>query len=123
MGDGETPEQAVLREAIEETGLRELQLVRFLGGHLHDSRPFGKDEIHHRFFFHLRCTIEPPATWRHYETDPSDGPGELPLFEFFWARLPDQVPELIAEHGYFVPWLLRSEADAVVETSQRMPTM
>ncbi|HET7078433.1 MAG TPA: NUDIX domain-containing protein [Chloroflexia bacterium] len=107
---GEDLAAAVLREAAEETGRTDLVLVRFLGEQVRDrrdvGRDVGRDEIHHRHFYHLRCTGDPPATWRHWETDPSDGsPGPIP-FDFFWAPLPDGVPELIAGHGNLLPQLL-----------------
>lgn len=102
---GEDLEAAVLREATEETGRTDLVLVRFLGEEVRDRSDVGRDEIHHRHFYHLRCTGDPPATWRHWETDPSDGsPGPIP-FDFFWAPLPDGVPELIAGHGNLLPQL------------------
>jgi ADP-ribose pyrophosphatase YjhB (NUDIX family) len=95
---GEHPEDAALREATEETGLSGLEVVRFLGEIRRDRADVGLDEIHHRFFYHLRCTADPPETWRHAEHDPSDGsPGPI-AFEFFWAPLPNGVPELIAGH-------------------------
>jgi 8-oxo-dGTP diphosphatase len=106
IDDGERPEVAVMREAWEETGLPGLTLVRFLGEVRRDRADVGLDEIHHRSFYHLRCTTEPPATWRHEETDPSDGSPAPIVFEFFWARLPDAVPELIAGHGAMIPRLV-----------------
>ena len=55
-------------------------------------------------------TEDPPETWTHYETDPSDGsPAPIP-FDFFWVRLPDEVPELIADHGLMLPRLLAALA-------------
>lgn len=96
-----------LREAIEETGLTALAVVRFLGEQRRLMTDVGKDEIHHRFFFHLRCLAEPPERWRHGETRSSDGGAPIP-FDFFWARLPDEVPELVADHGYHLPALLSS---------------
>jgi hypothetical protein len=66
----------------------------------------GRDEIHHRYFFHLRCTGDPPSIWRNHEPDPDDGGPVLPLFELFWAQLPDGVPDLIADHGIMLPDLL-----------------
>src|SRR5690348_7609122 len=60
---GEGPEVAVLREAFEETGLSGLKLVAPLGEQLRDVTPFGKDELQHRYFFHLRCDESPPRTW------------------------------------------------------------
>ena len=47
-------EEAVLREAREETGLDALTVVRYLGEQRRDMADFGRDETHHRHFFHLR---------------------------------------------------------------------
>ena len=104
---GEEPEAAMLREAFEETGLSGLTLVAPLGEQMRDVTPFGKDELHHRYFFHLQCTGIPPLTWRHWEEFPSDGSARV-AFDFFWAQLPDGVPSLIADHGTCLPVLLRS---------------
>jgi 8-oxo-dGTP diphosphatase len=104
--DGERPEDGVLREAHEETGLTGLELVSFLGERLYDLSHVGRDEIHHRSFFHLRCPGTPPSTWRHQETDPDDDADEWPLFEFFWVGLPDGVPDLIADYDALLPALL-----------------
>ena len=103
---GEEPEAAALREAYEETGLSGLELVTPLGEQARDVTPFGKDEIHHRYFFHLRCTETPPQTWRHWEEFPSDG-SERVAFDFFWAPLPDGVPPLIAGHDALLPTLIQ----------------
>lgn len=103
--EGETPEQAVLREAFEETGLTDLALDGFLGEQERDMADFGREEIHHRYFYHLRYQGEPRAVWRHAERFPSDS-HELHIFEFFWATLPDQVPNLIADHGLLLPQLI-----------------
>ncbi|HET7091570.1 MAG TPA: NUDIX domain-containing protein, partial [Anaerolineae bacterium] len=84
---GERPEEAAAREAVEETGLANLRLTAFLGDTRRDMSDFGLDEIHHRYFYHLHCESDPPDTWQHYETDPSDDSAEPILFEFFWARL------------------------------------
>jgi 8-oxo-dGTP pyrophosphatase MutT (NUDIX family) len=110
MRDGESPAAAVLREAHEETGLEGLELVGLLGEQVRDMADYGRAEIHHRWFFHLRHVGDPPAVWRNYEPDPDDGGPELPLFELFWAPLPDGVPDLIADHGFMLPALLASLA-------------
>jgi 8-oxo-dGTP pyrophosphatase MutT (NUDIX family) len=104
MKDDETPEEAVMREAREETGLSDLELVGFLGEQLRDMSDFGRDEVHQRYFYHLRCMGQPPETWRHGEFDAADGTGPH-VFEFWWATLPDGVPELIADHGVMIPKL------------------
>ena len=107
MADGETPEEAVMREAAEETGLRELRIVRLLGRQMFDARPFGRDELHDRWFFHLTCDAPAPDRWTHNEDDPFDAPGESIPFELFWVPLPDGVPD-IADHARFLPELLDS---------------
>lgn len=103
---GEAPAAGALREAFEETGLPNLALVGFLGTQVRDMADIGRAEIHHRHFYHLRDDGDPPATWRHYETDPSDGSPAPIEFAFFWAPLPHGVPALIADHGYMLPQLL-----------------
>jgi 8-oxo-dGTP pyrophosphatase MutT (NUDIX family) len=94
---------AVLREAQEETGLRDLVIKAYLGEQIRNMADIGKDEIHHRHFYHLLFTGDPPEQWQHDETSPSQG-GTSPIrFEFFWAELPDEIPELIADHGVMLP--------------------
>jgi 8-oxo-dGTP pyrophosphatase MutT (NUDIX family) len=105
--DGERPHDAVIREAWEETGLAELILVSFLGEDSRDMAELGLDETHDRYFYHLRCGSNPPETWQHYESDPSDGTPHSILFEFFWADLPDGVPELRGYQGAVLPVLLQ----------------
>lgn len=103
---GERPDEAAMREAVEETGLAGLKLAGCLGEAQRDMSDFGLNEIHHRTFYHLRCESDPPERWQHYETNPSDGGAEPILFEFFWAGLPGGVPELIADHGSLIPRLV-----------------
>ena len=104
----ERPEAAVLREAFEETGLSDPIVDGFIGEHDRVMSDFGRDEIHHRRFYHPRCEGNPPATWRHEERDSSDDPKQAPIiFEFFWAPLPHDVPPLIADHGKMLPQLLQ----------------
>ena len=88
------------------TYLADLTIECFLGEQMRDMADFGRDEIHHRFFYHLRCPGEPPETWRHGEFNPSDGSAPGIVFEFFWAALPHGVPELIADDDKFLPQLL-----------------
>jgi 8-oxo-dGTP pyrophosphatase MutT (NUDIX family) len=70
----ERPEAAVLREAFEETGLPDLMIDGFLGEVERDMSDFGRDEIHHRRFYHLCCEGNPHDTWRHEERDSPDDP-------------------------------------------------
>ena len=105
--DNEQPEDAVLREAREETGLEHLVVARFLGEQRRNMSDFERDEVHHRFFYHLVCEGAPPERWQNHELDPADAGTEPPLFELFWVRLPHDVPELIADHGALLPDLNR----------------
>ena len=108
LEEGESPEVGALREAHEETGLSELELVGFLGEQRRDMRDVGKTELHHRYFFHVRCTAKtPPERWRNYEVYPSDQVAagavtERPLFELFWVPLPDGVPPLVTDHARYL---------------------
>jgi 8-oxo-dGTP diphosphatase len=96
---GEAPLDAVLREAHEETGLSDLVVRSYLGVREYDLRPYGRNGIVRQHFFHLEFCGQAPATWRHFEMHPSDG-SEAPIeFAFFWVRLPDEVPELVAGQG------------------------
>ncbi|HEV2066224.1 MAG TPA: NUDIX domain-containing protein, partial [Thermomicrobiales bacterium] len=108
MRDDEPPPVAVLREAREETGLTALTLVTLLGRQEFDARPFGRDEIHDRWFFHLTCDEETRDRWRHGEHDPSDRSGDVIPFDLFWADLPHGVPPLIADHARFLPVLVHA---------------
>lgn len=105
---GEDSEAAALREAREETGLSALRMIGLLGEREFDLASYGRDQIEQRRFYHLRCEGDPPATWRHAELTPSEGPPGPIRFEFFWAPLPDGVPPLIAEMGALLPALARS---------------
>jgi ADP-ribose pyrophosphatase YjhB (NUDIX family) len=102
--EGESPEEAIMREAREETGLKNLQLQAFLGEF--DQQVPELAEIWRRRVYHLTCEAEPPTRWRHQEMHPSDGsPGPI-TFEFFWVKLPDEVPALAPGHEAMVPKLL-----------------
>ncbi len=98
---GETPEEAVLREATEETGLGGLLIQRRLGEQVRKMSDCGLDEIHHRFYYQLLCTIPPPETWIHNENHPSDGSPAPIVFEFSWARLPN-IPTLAGGQDYML---------------------
>ena len=115
---GESPEDGVMREACEETGLSELVLDGFLGEQERDMADFERDEIHHRHFYHLRYNGPLVALWRRQELHPADDPAARPIFEFFWASLPDAVPPLIADHGIMLPRLVKKLALESTATGQ-----
>jgi 8-oxo-dGTP pyrophosphatase MutT (NUDIX family) len=84
---GELPEDAVLREAVEETGLERLHLVSYLGSDEYHLSSADGDEIHLRHLCHMLCAQDTADTWQHYENYPSDGSPDPILFEFYWLPL------------------------------------
>ena len=88
----ESPEQAALREAEEETGLTALQLVKYLGSFERDLTDIGRDETIVAWFFHLQTHEMTPETWRHFECDSSEGFGPIE-FALSWAPL-SNLPKL-----------------------------
>jgi 8-oxo-dGTP pyrophosphatase MutT (NUDIX family) len=112
IAPGETPESAVLREAYEETGLAGLALVGLLGELQRDMADFGRDEIHHRYFFHLICGEEPPESWLHEERHASRDPTPI-RFQLYWVTLPPAQP-LIAGHGDMLEMLMRNLKDSIL---------
>jgi 8-oxo-dGTP pyrophosphatase MutT (NUDIX family) len=91
---GEAPAVAVLREAIEETGLESLSLVSYLGSDEWHPVESVHDEIVHRYFYHLKCDQDVLQTWEHNERYPSDGSTEPILFEFYWLSISDAAESL-----------------------------
>ena len=81
---GESPEEGVLREAREETGLSSLRVVRYLGEAEYDMRPY-TDAVHHRHFFHLTTDDQVAEEWGHVERG---GGHETPRrFRFSWLPI------------------------------------
>jgi 8-oxo-dGTP pyrophosphatase MutT (NUDIX family) len=104
LEDGETPEEGVLRECAEETGLGGLRIVRALGV-VEGPSPRNPRERQLRHYFHVIC--EPPPAldrWEHTEATPSGGGGPIPLVLGFE---PLEGIELYAHFGCFAAELLR----------------
>ena len=104
LHEDENLQKGVLREAFEETGLKHLKVVSFLGRYDHPVAERG--EIHRRHFFHLVCEDKPPSRWQHDETDPSEGVERRIPFDLYWVSLPDGVPVLAPGHARMLPRLL-----------------
>jgi len=103
--ESETLDQAVLRESEEETGLRKLKIVNFLGSILNDQRKYGLDEFHKRHFFHIECIEETPTTWIQEEKDPSIILPQTPeriIFDLSWIDLKSTQPILSEGHDAFL---------------------
>ncbi|WP_067837354.1 NUDIX hydrolase [Nocardia lijiangensis] len=81
---GETPEDAALREAREETGLSDFKVVRKLGEAEYDISPY-RFEIQQRHFFELELCQDAPDRWASQEDH--DGEAAPTRFECFWIPL------------------------------------
>ncbi|NQE88490.1 GNAT family N-acetyltransferase [Nocardia terpenica] len=82
---GEAPAEAALREAREETGLRDYRIVRKLGTAEYDLAPY-RAEIQLRHFYHLEiASAATPQRWRSQEDH--DGVEEPTRLECFWVPL------------------------------------
>lgn len=81
---GETPEDAALREAREETGLKDFKIVQKLGEAEYDISPY-RFEIQRRHVFHLELTEPTPQRWTSQELH--DGERSPTNFECFWVPL------------------------------------
>jgi 8-oxo-dGTP diphosphatase len=108
LDGNESPAEAAIRESMEETGLKDFRLGALLGEHVRNMSDFGLNQIHHRYFYHLLYDGDPPQRWRHFENHASDGIKDPIAFDFYWARLPDEVPELTCDHGKLLPELFRA---------------
>ena len=102
---GENPQDAAMREAKVETGLTGLRCEQFLARDTRDMRDCGRDEVQHRWFFHLSVEGPTEETWRHGEYS-NDGPVIHP-FDFFWAEI-RALPELVANYDDKIDLLAES---------------
>jgi hypothetical protein len=73
-----------------------------------DAHPYGRDEFHDRWFYHLICDEPLPERWRHGESSAANGSHDVIPFEFFWVDLFGNMPTLIAGHDRFIAELKRS---------------
>ena len=101
VAEEESLDDAVLREAFEETGLPNLQIKSTLGTRIYDLPSVeGRDNVIHRHYYHLKLSAPIKIhRWQHWEKSPSEGALEPILFELFWVSLTEEIPELSGELG------------------------
>ena len=99
--DGETPEQSVIREVYEETGLASVRLVRLLT--MHTMYAEWQDAYHLRHIYHLECDDDVPDAWTHVVTAGRD---DVDLrFACRWMSLDDEIA-LAGGQGAYLEYLL-----------------
>ncbi|MQY17045.1 NUDIX hydrolase [Nocardia macrotermitis] len=81
---GESPRDAALREAREETGLSGFKVLRKLGEFMYDISPY-RWELLRCHVFELELCEPAPERWDSQEDH--DGVGEPTRFECFWIPL------------------------------------
>lgn len=95
MEPGESPEDAALREFVEETGLPPPTALLPLATHDYRFTKDGRQICHRRHYFHAQLSGEQRETWLHAEMTP-DGGGPPIRFRFFWLG----VDEALRRLGY-----------------------
>lgn len=107
VAQGETPEQAAIRELHEEAGISAVKYISLLGSYQYSMLRYGKAEVHQRHVFHVQINAQEvmPANWLHEEHHADTGEAAI-LFSFFWMELHQVQGRLIAGHDDFLPILM-----------------
>ncbi|MCD0452492.1 NUDIX hydrolase [Actinocorallia sp. API 0066] len=103
---GESPADAALREAAEETGLSRLMFVRSVGRATYDMSPL-RPEVQRRFFFHLAALGTHPRAWD--SSEEHDGLLPPTRLQCLWIPL-RQAHVLSAGHGVMINKLVDSHS-------------
>jgi ADP-ribose pyrophosphatase YjhB (NUDIX family) len=99
IDEGESAEDALRRELLEETGLEGLEVIRPLGVQRYANALLGKDLERHDFL--LRAPAGAPSSWQHRVTGAGDDASDV--HALWWIR-PDDLGHVDAEHR---DWLTR----------------
>lgn len=97
----EDPEEGLLREVLEETGLSRFAPPALLGVVEHDPG-LGGTERHRRHFYHLPLLEEAPDTW---ERRVEEGNGTF-TFSFFWVDAETRPHDVYPGHDAFLAEVL-----------------
>lgn len=100
---GESPEQAALREALEESGLEGLRVVRYVGVFPWYWAETGQH--HNRHVFHLTADRPLPDHWVHVVSDGDEDKGLR--FAYHWSDVDGAAPKLYGVSGLYLGWLNR----------------
>ncbi|MFW9854711.1 MAG: NUDIX domain-containing protein [Candidatus Thorarchaeota archaeon] len=103
VNEGELVENAVMREVLEETGLKDVRIESYLG----KSKFLYLNLNHDRycFYFHLICNQKTPSRWRIEEKKPSalsEGEEYPIIFELYWIPIREGMVKLSTYYGKFL---------------------
>lgn len=114
LKENESPEAAIQRETRKEAGLENLSVIQLLGEQVRLMSDLGLNEIQHRYYFHMNCQPGLPETWTFIEDHPSESSPAPIYLEFFWAKLPNNVPPLAGGQDYYLNHLI----DRLIEAGE-----
>ena len=98
---GELPEECLLREIHEETGLTGFAPPELLGVVNHDPG-LGDGTLHQRHFYHLPLRETAPDTWQRRV---EEGNGTF-TFSFFWVTAAHRPKDIYPGHDVFMDEVL-----------------
>ncbi|MCI0764306.1 NUDIX domain-containing protein [Bacillus sp. TL12] len=97
VDEGEKLEEAVLREVLEESGLRHVYIERFIGDYIIHVKE--KQEYQKRHFFHISLLTHVKDTWEHMVSAGEDDRGLVFCYE--WVDI-EKCPVLAGNQGEFI---------------------
>ncbi|HYF80976.1 MAG TPA: NUDIX domain-containing protein [Symbiobacteriaceae bacterium] len=95
---GETPEHAVLRELLEETGVRRARIVSKLG--IFPWFNVARQELHRRHVYEIEPLAPLPERWEHVVSSGAEDHGLR--FVCYWMDVDEAVSALSGEQGKYL---------------------
>jgi 8-oxo-dGTP pyrophosphatase MutT (NUDIX family) len=104
IDEGESPEEAVLRELAEESGLMNLPIVRMVDRYTWIHAATGNR--HHRHVYRFDGGADLPAAWDHAAVGSIEEEGLT--FCFRWMPVAEAISQLSGDQGRSLPLLLKA---------------
>ncbi len=98
LQENESPQEAVLREIFEESGLKFEKIDRYLGQFEYIADY--KSETHVRHVYSIMSSGN-PNSWRHIVEPDDEDSGKV--FDYYWLSLEEAKKSLVAQQGKYLP--------------------
>jgi len=99
----ESPQEAVVREVLEETTLKVVMTPVLLGRDTFDMREYGINEQQEAWFYQMQVNQPTADSWLHEERFGANQEKIEPIpFRLYWAPLPYGGTPLIAHHDRYL---------------------